>query len=79
MLGNRRMTPKRGAAQDAAAPERTDLKTGKAYLNEAYTPTTTSGKPPIKNDQRPYSKGDRPYNRRAPTQGSQGRPVLCFL
>ena len=35
MLGKRRKTPLRGAAQDAAAPEGTDLKTGKAYLNEA--------------------------------------------
>ena len=65
MLGNRRMTPKRGAAQDAAAPEGTDLKTGKAYLNEAYTPTTTSGdrRPPIEHDQRPRSKGDRAVGR----------------
>ena len=29
------MTPQRGAVQGAAAPEGTDLKTGKAYLNEA--------------------------------------------
>ena len=42
--------------------EGTDLKTGKAYLNKAFTPTTTSGdrRPPIEHDQRPRSKGDRP-------------------
>ena len=62
MLGKRRMTPQRGAAQNAVAPEGTDLKTGKAYMNEVYTPTTTSGNrgPPIENDQRPHSKGTDP-------------------
>ena len=58
------MTPQRGAAQNAAAPEGTDLKTEdlEAYMNEVYTPTTTSGnrRPPIEHDQRPRSKGDRP-------------------
>ena len=61
MLGKRRMTQQRGAAQEAAAPEGTDLKTGRG-LNKVYTPTTTSGdqRPPIENDLRPRSKGDRP-------------------
>ena len=56
------MTPQRGAVQNAAAPEGTDLKTEEAYLNEVYTPTTTSGdrRAPTEHDQRQHSKGDRP-------------------